>query len=921
MASSRTNAIADAKASLRVIAEEEARRVIEEAKASAEARSAARERARAENEVLAAVAKETAKARAEAMAAEEARIDAIGRDEWYYIVDGEQFGPVPVAELRRMIADASMQPSIRMVWTEGMEVWRAVYEVNRLCDPTPGKPMQATGENSTRPSGESQPIPSTNDLAKKADTISSERKTTGPREDAMARQLEQARRHAEAEARVIEKAKALAAEKERAKSERDVRSPDQHEEETRSNKSAAIAKEAEKKLQAAEARAVEESRLRAAAEAKAMQEARLRAEAEAKALEECKLKAAAEAKATEETRLRVAAEAKAAEEARLAAEAKARTEHEAKTRALEEARLRAIAEAKALEELKLRAAAELKAAEEARLRAAAEAKAREEEKLKAIAEAKAAEQARSAAIAKAKAEQEARAKAELEAKAAEEARVAAAAKAKAEEDARLKAAAEAKAEELARLKEIAEAKAAEEERRRLEAEALAAEKARAAEELALAKAREEARLQEIAQAAEEKRRLEEAGKRAREEARAAARLARAKDEEEEEKLRQEIEALAASEERLAAIAREREEIRLRTEKEARLKAAITSEKARARKQAREKLRALARNRKEELEKARSASSEEVHPSPSIQAPEPPDSGVETAVIHMEEAVSSPQESTLLPSTSAAPEADGDLGEAVLPPKPKTPIFSLKCVWHYTSEGDRLGPVTFDELRAMAAASKLDPRLDLVWKKGMREWQPAGRIDGLFERRTMPAPGMQPPATPTSSYRPAAHGSQVLTRDDAPWPGARRRSLLAALLVFPVAWHFLLDALSPLVVQGLGPALAGAVLPAATLLPLAVLAHFILRRLLNLGMSRWWLFGMLAPFVNLWIGYRCFACPAGYAWKRRMDKPGLALAAAYWALTLAALLVIATSAASLQGMIDSPGVVKHLRSAVEGIATR
>lgn len=913
MASSRTNAIADAKASLRVIAEEEARRVIEEAKASAEARSAARERARAENEVLAAVAKETAKARAEAMAAEEARIDAIGRDEWYYIVDGEQFGPVPVAELRRMIADASMQPSIRMVWTEGMEVWRAVYEVNRLCDPAPGKPMQATGENSTRPSGESQPIPSTNDLAKKADTISSERKTTSPREDAMARQLEQARRHAEAEARVIEKAMALAAEKERAKSEQEARSPDQHEEETRSNKSAAIAKEAEKKLQAAEARAVEESRLRAAAEAKAMQEARLRAEAEAKALEECKLKAAAEAKATEETRLRVAAEAKAAEEARLAAEAKARTEHEAKTRALEEARLRAIAEAKALEELKLRAAAELKAAEEARLRAAAEAKAREEEKLKAIAEAKAAEQARSAAIAKAKAE--------LEAKAAEEARVAAAAKAKAEEDARLKAAAEAKAEELARLKEIAEAKAAEEERRRMEAEALAAEKARAAEELALAKAREEARLQEIAQDAEEKRRLEEAGKRAREEARAAARLARAKDEEEEEKLRQEIEALAASEERLAAIAREREEIRLRTEKEARLKAAITSEKARARKQAREKLRALARNRKEELEKARSASSEEVHPSPSIQAPEPPDSGVETAVIHMEEAVSSPQESTLLPSTFAAPEADGDLGEAVLPPKPKTPIFSLKCVWHYTSEGDRLGPVTFDELRAMAAASKLDPRLDLVWKKGMREWQPAGRIDGLFERRTMPAPGMQPPATPTSSYRPAAHGSQVLTRDDAPWPGARRRSLLAALLVFPVAWHFLLDALSPLVVQGLGPALAGAVLPAATLLPLAVLAHFILRRLLNLGMSRWWLLGMLAPFMNLWIGYRCFACPAGYAWKRRMDKPGLALAAAYWALTLAALLVIATSAASLQGMIDSPGVVKHLRSAVEGIATR
>lgn len=51
-------------------------------------------------------------------------------------------------------------------------------------------------------------------------------------------------------------------------------------------------------------------------------------------------------------------------------------------------------------------------------------------------------------------------------------------------------------------------------------------------------------------------------------------------------------------------------------------------------------------------------------------------------------------------------------------------------WHFVRKGAQAGPVTFEELRRMAAAGELD-RADTVWKPGMTTWTQAGSVEGLF----------------------------------------------------------------------------------------------------------------------------------------------------------------------------------------------
>jgi hypothetical protein len=50
-------------------------------------------------------------------------------------------------------------------------------------------------------------------------------------------------------------------------------------------------------------------------------------------------------------------------------------------------------------------------------------------------------------------------------------------------------------------------------------------------------------------------------------------------------------------------------------------------------------------------------------------------------------------------------------------------------WFYSQKGERFGPVTFPELKTLAAGTELSPRNDVVWTHGMADWAPAGEIDG------------------------------------------------------------------------------------------------------------------------------------------------------------------------------------------------
>ena len=382
--------------------------------------------------------------------------------------------------------------------------------------------------------------------------------------------------------------------------------------------------------------------------------------------------------------------------------------------------------------------------------------------------------------------------------------------------------------------------------------------------------------------------------------------AKTAEEDEEARTNAEIEALALEEARVAALVRER------AERQARAKAEIAK---RAAEQA--KVAAVSQT----MANAQSgSSSESVHPA------QPVGKVAETATAYRitpDDAPPSPK------STQTAAGHTADTGTSItasgvetiaslLVPIPRHFLASTRRVWHYTCEGDRVGPVSFEELKKRAAASLLDPRLDRVWKKGMDEWTPAGQIDGLFEHLNGQTKTRQSIAKPTVPLQATQRLTQRLihpkTRTEFAWPGARRRSLFLATLVFPLVWKHSLLAVSPFLIKQFGIILMGKILPLAALLPLGMVIHFGLKRLTNLGMSRWWLLAACIPGLNLWLGYRCFACPPGFACHKKWDGPGIALAAVYWTAMAAVIWMLIFKPAKLIDMADIPLLQKQLRDA-------
>jgi len=59
-------------------------------------------------------------------------------------------------------------------------------------------------------------------------------------------------------------------------------------------------------------------------------------------------------------------------------------------------------------------------------------------------------------------------------------------------------------------------------------------------------------------------------------------------------------------------------------------------------------------------------------------------------------------------------------------------------WYYAQGDRKVGPISEAELKALAATGKLSAD-DLVWKDGMADWQPAGRLKGLPFKHGSPPP--------------------------------------------------------------------------------------------------------------------------------------------------------------------------------------
>jgi hypothetical protein len=70
-------------------------------------------------------------------------------------------------------------------------------------------------------------------------------------------------------------------------------------------------------------------------------------------------------------------------------------------------------------------------------------------------------------------------------------------------------------------------------------------------------------------------------------------------------------------------------------------------------------------------------------------------------------------------------------------------------WYYAENGIKHGPVTSRQLKALAQVGTLSPG-DTVWREGMRHWQPAARIKGLFPVVPSQIMGTIPPPLPVST---------------------------------------------------------------------------------------------------------------------------------------------------------------------------
>jgi len=368
----------------------------------------------------------------------------------------------------------------------------------------------------------------------------------------------------------------------------------------------------------------------------------------------------------------------------------------------------------------------------------------------------------------------------------------------------------------------------------------------------------------------------------------------------EEAAAAEIADLAAEEERLATQARERAEHRAKARAEENAKAEVAREVSQAPEQAESRWNAMAimKGLAKLRAKERSAAEELIRKAHEVRDEEPPG-----ATDHQ------PDEQERDPEPPAAPFRGM-----------WTPSLGATQIWYFTSRGTRCGPVTFGELRTMAASRVLDPRIDMVWKEGMEGWKQAGLLDGLFERRTVPAEAPDNrggkklnmlAALPTDL-------TAALASKQVRWPGVGRQPLWLGLLLFPVLWSQLLLWSNPALVATFGSALMSKLLPIANFVPFAALIFLVLMRLVNVGMSRWWALVLAVPVLNLWVAFRCLVCPSGYAYHRKMDRSGIAAGLAivvivpalcYISLIHPGLLTPAQFQATLHRLIE--GVVKMI----------
>lgn len=235
-------------------------------------------------------------------------------------------------------------------------------------------------------------------------------------------------------------------------------------------------------------------------------------------------------------------------------------------------------------------------------------------------------------------------------------------------------------------------------------------------------------------------------------------------------------------------------------------------------------------------------------------------------------------------------------------------------WYYTVGSDQVGPVTFEELKRKAAAAEIHPRQDMVWQQGMDKWLPAGEIDNLFEKRvTEVAPEVSATSVAAALLEKEQHPEEV-----ALWPGATRRWYILLMFLFPLLWMVVCLTFATFVGPKLSLGFQRMFMLIGLIVPAWVVIDTSLSRLTNLGMTKLWFFMNFVPVVNLWVWYRSFACPAGYAKTKKLDPIGWVLAIFYWLSTASSVAMAILIPTVLMGQLKESGMIEKCKKLWEQV---
>ena len=79
-------------------------------------------------------------------------------------------------------------------------------------------------------------------------------------------------------------------------------------------------------------------------------------------------------------------------------------------------------------------------------------------------------------------------------------------------------------------------------------------------------------------------------------------------------------------------------------------------------------------------------------------------------------------------------------------------MSSEGTWYYAQNNNKYGPINSAQLKALVENGQLQ-KTDLVWKEGMDDWKPAGKVAGLFAAETVAPVAASSPAPPAVDPQP------------------------------------------------------------------------------------------------------------------------------------------------------------------------